>query len=73
MKNSFKFGFLALAISLSVAACNSNKTEEAAGDSSVVNQDSLDAVALQDSITQDSVNKATQDSIKKDSLENAGK
>ena len=33
MKNSFKFGFLALAISLSVAACNSTKTEEAATDS----------------------------------------
>jgi hypothetical protein len=73
MKNSFKFGFLALAISLSVAACNSNKTEEAATDSLVVNQDSLDAVALQDSITQDSLNKATQDSITKDSLEKAGK
>jgi len=26
MKNLFKFGFLALAISLSVAACNSEKT-----------------------------------------------
>jgi len=32
MKNLFKFGFLALAISLSVAACNSNKTEEAVTD-----------------------------------------
>ena len=29
MKNLFKFGFLALAISLSVAACNSEKTGEA--------------------------------------------
>jgi len=28
MKNAFKFGFLALAISLSVAACNSEKTAE---------------------------------------------
>jgi hypothetical protein len=28
MKNAFKFGFLALAISLSVAACNSEKTGE---------------------------------------------
>jgi len=36
MKNSFKFGFLALAISLSVAACNSTKTEEAATDSVAV-------------------------------------
>lgn len=29
MKNLFKFGFLALAMSLSVAACNSEKTGEA--------------------------------------------
>nr|WP_276090341.1 hypothetical protein [Pedobacter sp. JY14-1] len=28
MKNAFKFGFLALAISLSVAACNSEKSGE---------------------------------------------
>nr|WP_068889636.1 hypothetical protein [Pedobacter panaciterrae] len=28
MKNAFKFGFLALAISLSVAACNSEKKGE---------------------------------------------
>ncbi|MEJ6978890.1 hypothetical protein WG906_00415 [Pedobacter sp. P351] len=33
MKNLFKFGFLALAITLSVSACNSNKTEETATDS----------------------------------------
>ena len=30
MKNLFKFGFLALAISLSVAACNSEKKEAGA-------------------------------------------
>lgn len=35
MKNSFKFGFLALAISLSVAACGSNENAESA-DSTVV-------------------------------------
>jgi len=35
MKNLFKFGFLALAISLSVAACSSNKTEEVAADTTV--------------------------------------
>jgi len=29
MKNLFKFGFLALAMSLSVAACNSEKSGEA--------------------------------------------
>ncbi|MBC7567562.1 MAG: hypothetical protein H7223_11440 [Pedobacter sp.] len=28
MKNAFKFGFLALAITLSVAACNSEKSGE---------------------------------------------
>ena len=32
MKNLFKFGFLALAISLSVAACSSNKTEDGTSD-----------------------------------------
>jgi hypothetical protein len=36
MKNLFKFGFLALAISLSVGACSSNKNEEAAA---VINED----------------------------------
>ena len=30
MKNLFKFGFLALALSLSVAACNSEKKADAA-------------------------------------------
>ena len=30
MKNLFKFGFLALALSLSVAACNSEKKAEGA-------------------------------------------
>ena len=30
MKNAFKFGFVALAISLSVAACNSEKTDDSA-------------------------------------------
>lgn len=47
MKNLFKFGFLALAISLSIAACNSNKTEEAASDTidsvSEMTTDSLEA------------------------------
>ena len=36
MKNLFKFGFLALAISLSVAACNTKKTGESATDSTAV-------------------------------------
>jgi hypothetical protein len=46
MKNSFKFGFLALAISLSVAACNSTKTEEAAVDSTAV----MDTTVVVDSV-----------------------
>ena len=46
MLNSFKFGFLALAISLSVAACNSNKTEEAAVDSTAV----MDTTVVVDSV-----------------------
>ena len=46
MKNSFKFGFLALAISLSVAACNSIKTEEAAADSAVVDSTVVDTMAV---------------------------
>ena len=40
MKNSFKFGFLALAISLSVAACGGNKTGEDSSDSTSVSTDS---------------------------------
>jgi ABC-type glycerol-3-phosphate transport system substrate-binding protein len=32
MKNLFKFGFLALAITLSTAACSSNQSEETATD-----------------------------------------
>jgi hypothetical protein len=46
MKNSFKLGFLALAISLSVAACNSNKTEEAATDSTAVDSTAVDTTAV---------------------------
>ena len=49
MKNLFKFGFLALAISLSVAACNTNKTEDNAADTidstADVTSDSLENMA----------------------------
>ena len=62
MKNSFKFGFLALAISLSVAACNSNKSEEAATDNidsvATMTTDSLEAQI-------DTVDSSAVDSIKK--------
>jgi len=69
MKNLFKFGFFALAISLSVAACNSNKTHESATDSiadtidstAEVKSDSLEAKAD----TVDSVADAKVDSLKK--------
>ncbi|HXI01372.1 MAG TPA: hypothetical protein VNI52_13975 [Sphingobacteriaceae bacterium] len=32
MKNLFKLGFFALALTLATAACNSNSTSDAAGD-----------------------------------------
>jgi len=65
MKNLFKFGFLAFAISLSVAACSSNKTEN--------NQaDSIDSTAdvTSDSLTNlaDTVDSAAEVSI--DSVQN---
>ncbi|RYE27920.1 MAG: hypothetical protein EOP42_18300 [Sphingobacteriaceae bacterium] len=40
MKNSFKLGFLALAITMSVAACNSNKSATGADSTSVSTTDS---------------------------------
>lgn len=65
MKNLFKFGFLAFAISLSVAACSSNTTEN--------NQaDSIDSTAdvTSDSLTNlaDTVDSAAEVSI--DSVQN---
>jgi hypothetical protein len=44
MKNAFKLGFLALALSLSVAACNSEKKAEGA-DSSAVDSSIVDSAA----------------------------
>lgn len=43
MKNAFKFGFLALAISLSVAACNSEKKADTT-DTSVVDSSAVATV-----------------------------
>ncbi|MEJ6979363.1 hypothetical protein WG906_02805 [Pedobacter sp. P351] len=54
MKNLFKFGFLALAISLSVAACSSNKSEEAT-DSTVVDTAVLDTTIAVDTVVTDTV------------------
>jgi ABC-type glycerol-3-phosphate transport system substrate-binding protein len=65
MKNLFKFGFLALAITLSVAACQSSKTEESTSDSidstAEVTTDSLASQAD----TVDSTAEAAIDSVKK--------
>lgn len=70
MKNMFKFGFLALAISLSVAACNSEKkgesTDTTMTDSSAVVTD-VDTT-VKDSTVQDTTVKTTTttvDTVKK--------
>ena len=70
MKNMFKFGFLALAISLSVAACNSEKksegTDTTVTDSSTVVTD-VDTT-VKDSTVKDTTVTATTttvDSVKK--------
>lgn len=41
MKNLLKFGFFALAISLSVVACNSNKTTEATDSTTTVSDSTM--------------------------------
>lgn len=57
MKNLFKFGFLALAMSLTFAACNTNKTAETtdstAVDSAMVDTSVVDT-AIVDTTTADS-------------------
>jgi len=64
MKNLFKFGFLAFALTLAVSACSSNKTESNTADSidstADVTTDSLDNVAD----TVDSAADAHIDSVK---------
>jgi hypothetical protein len=54
MKNLLKFGFFALAISLSVVACNSNKPAEEVTDSVVTDSVVVDTTAV-DSVATDSV------------------
>ena len=61
MKNAFKFGFLALAISLTVAACGgsdrtSNSTDSTAIDSSVT---TVDTTALDSSTVDTAVTDST--------------
>jgi hypothetical protein len=46
MKNLFKFGFLALAISLSVAACGGANQSENAADSTAVDTTAVDTTAV---------------------------
>jgi hypothetical protein len=53
MKNLFKFGFFALAISLSVVACNSNKATDASADSASVDSITVDTAAV-DTVAADS-------------------
>jgi len=67
MKNLFKFGFLALAISLSVVACNTNQSENNAADSidstAEVTTDSIDSSANAITDTIDSAADAKTDSV----------
>jgi hypothetical protein len=46
MKNLLKFGFFALAISLSVVACNSNKASEEGADSTSMDSMTVDTSAV---------------------------
>jgi hypothetical protein len=50
MKNLLKFGFFALAISLSVVACNSNKPAETAADSVAVDSVAVDTAAVDSTV-----------------------
>ena len=49
MKNLFKFGFLALAMSLTFAACNTNKTSESA-DSTAIDSAMVDTTIIDTTI-----------------------
>lgn len=53
MKNLFKFGFFALAISLSVVACTSNKATEETEDSTMTDSMMMDSTMM-DSTMMDS-------------------
>jgi hypothetical protein len=62
MKNLFKFGFVALAISLSVAACSSNQTEEAT-DSTAVDTTVLDTTVSVDTTAADTAAATTDTAV----------
>ena len=53
MKNLFKFGFFALAISLSVVACNSNKTTDESADSTTMSDSTMMDTTMMDSTMMD--------------------
>ncbi|MBC7653769.1 MAG: hypothetical protein H7098_04750 [Oligoflexus sp.] len=53
MKNLFKFGFFALALSLSVVACNSNKAADETADSAAMDSITVDTMAV-DTVAGDS-------------------
>jgi len=64
MKNSFKLGFLALALSLSVAACNSEKKAEGADttatdSSTIVTDTTAKDTTVTDSTVKDTTVKTT--------------
>lgn len=62
MKNFFKVSFLALTISLTVAACSSNKPAETATDSVAVDSLAADSMSVADTA---SVDTAVVDTTKK--------
>lgn len=63
MKNLFKFGFLALAMALTVTACNSTKTEDSTADTiDSVSEVSIDSLENQID-TVDSASDAAVDSV----------
>ena len=53
MKNFFRLSFFALTISLSVAACSSNKPAETATDSVAVDSLAADSMSVTDTATAD--------------------
>jgi predicted small lipoprotein YifL len=62
MKNAFKLGFLALALSLSVAACNSEKKAEGADSTAVdssMTDTSMKDTSMKDSLAKDTLAKDT--------------
>lgn len=51
MKNVFKYGFLAIAVSLSVAACNTNKTDDSTHDTTMSDTSMMDTTMTDTSMT----------------------